>query len=103
MLDLFGIVSIVPESLGCVIFNLNTLLVADYTNQVYLGGQHRMFIGWMVVWTNIQTKICMSQFSVYFLIQWVIFASVNVEIQQKEVAICFSPKGEMYTVASAGK
>jgi hypothetical protein len=31
MLDLFGVVSIVPESLGCLIFNLNTLLVADYS------------------------------------------------------------------------
>jgi len=31
MLDLFGVVSIVLESLGCVTFNLNTLLVADYT------------------------------------------------------------------------
>jgi hypothetical protein len=47
MLDLFGVVSIVPESLGCVMFNLNTLLVADYTNHVYLGGQHGMpLAGW---------------------------------------------------------
>jgi hypothetical protein len=38
MLELFGVVTIVPESLGCVMFNLNTLLVADYTNNVYLGG-----------------------------------------------------------------
>ena len=45
----------------------------------------------------------MSQFSVYFLIQSAIFASVNVEIQQKEVAICFSLKGELYTVASTSK
>jgi len=103
MLDLFGVVSIVPESLGCLMFNLNTLLVADYSKPVYLGGQKRIFIGWMVVWTYIQTKICKSQFSVYFLIQWAIFASVNVEIQQKEVAICLSLKGELYTVASTGK
>jgi hypothetical protein len=57
----------------------------------------------MVVWTYIQTKICMSQFSVYFLIQRAIFASVNIEIQQKEVALCLSLKGELYTVASTGK
>jgi hypothetical protein len=49
MLDLYGVVSIVPESLGCVMFNLNTLLVADYSKPVCLGGQQRIFIGWMVV------------------------------------------------------
>jgi hypothetical protein len=49
MLELFGVVSIVPESLGCVMFNLNTLLVADYSKPVYLGGKQRIFIGWMVV------------------------------------------------------
>jgi hypothetical protein len=49
MLDLFVVVSIVLESLGCVMFNLNTLLVANYSKPVYLGGQHRIFIGWMVV------------------------------------------------------
>jgi hypothetical protein len=49
MLDLFQVVSIVPESLGCVMFNLNTLLVADYSKPVYLGGPHRIVIGWMVV------------------------------------------------------
>jgi hypothetical protein len=62
-----------------------------------------MLIDWVVMWTHIQTKICMSQFSVYFLTQWAIFVSVNVEIQQKEVAICLILKGELYTVASAGK
>jgi len=45
----------------------------------------------------------MRQFSVNFLIQSAIFASVNVKIQQKEVAICLSLKGELYTVASNGK
>jgi len=49
MLDLFGFVSIVPESLGCVMFNLNTLLVADYSKPIYLGEQQRIFIGWMMV------------------------------------------------------
>jgi len=49
MLDLFGVVFIVPESLGCLMFNLNTLLVVDYSKPVYLGGQQRIFIGWMVV------------------------------------------------------
>jgi hypothetical protein len=49
MLDLFGVVSIVPKSLGCVMFNQNTLLVADFSKPVYLGGQQRIFIGWMVV------------------------------------------------------
>jgi hypothetical protein len=49
MLGLFGFVSIVPESLGHVMFNLNTLLVADYNKPVHLGGQQRIFIGWMVV------------------------------------------------------
>jgi hypothetical protein len=49
MLELFGVVSIVPESLGCVMFNLNILLVADYPKPVYLGGKQRIFIGWMVV------------------------------------------------------
>ena len=57
----------------------------------------------MVVWTHIQTKICVSQFSVYFLIQWAIFASADIQIQQKEMAICLSLKGELYTVAITGK
>lgn len=40
MLDFFVVVSTVPESLGCVMFSLKTLLVSDYSNPVYIGGQH---------------------------------------------------------------
>jgi hypothetical protein len=57
----------------------------------------------MMVWIHSQKKICVRQFSVYFVIQWATVSSVNVDIQQKEVAICLCLHGELYTVASTVK
>jgi hypothetical protein len=77
--------------------SLQAAFVTKSSGFVYQSGQYWLFIGWVMKGLGVEVEIgvCVNEFAVYFVFQTAIRSSVNIQIQEWEVAFTFGFRGEM--------
>jgi hypothetical protein len=80
---------------------MQAVFSAESSSPMHQCGKHSLFVGWLVMAPNVEVQICMGGFAVHSVAQRAFRSTVNICVQEWEVALLFGLHGELNALMHA--
>jgi hypothetical protein len=80
---------------------MQAVFTAENSSPMHKCGKHSLFVGWVVMRSNVEVEIRMGGFAVHSVTQRDIGSSVYIYVQEEEVALTFGLHGELNALMDA--